>query len=176
MTQRTLAGLVSLTLALAALGDEPKVPAAKSCPSADEHITASRIGDRPLPLLAGDPVHGFKAACSLPWSRLSPNHAPLPVQECFQGTLLKLSATGLCGPGSDPLWISSRWVKTNAEPLADPKPRTACEQLQTGSYAATRDYSFDCQPVKREVPAAAAPAAPAKLPDSPSPAPADPGH
>jgi hypothetical protein len=175
--QRRVASLVTLTLAVVAQGDEPTaVPAAKSCPSADERITASRIGDRPLPLLAGDPTHGFKAACSITWSRLSPTHAAVPVQECFQGNLLKLGITGLCGPGSDPLWISSRWVKTNADPLAEAKPRAACEQLQTGSYAATRDYSFDCQPAKRELPSATAPAAPAKLPDSAPAAPAAPGH
>jgi hypothetical protein len=173
--RRGLAGLSCLTLALVARGDEPQAaPGAKSCPSADERIIDSRIGDRPLPLLAGDPVHGFRAACSVPWSRLSPNHAAVPVQECFQGNLLKLGVAGLCGPGSDPLWISSRWVRTNADPLAGAKPKAACEQLQTGSYAATRDYSFDCQPVKRELPSATAPAVPAKLPDSPASAPA--GH
>jgi hypothetical protein len=169
-------GLISLCLSLPVRADEPKaVPVAKSCPKVDERITDSRIGDRPLPLLSGDPTHGFKAACSVSWTRLSPNHAPVPVQECYQGNLLKLGATGLCGPGSDPLWVSSRWVRTNADPLADAKPRAACQQLQTGSYAATRDYTFDCQPVKRDLPSTTAPPVPAKPADASQPA-GNPGH
>ena len=177
--------LPAILLALAATGlaraDEPAGAAsATACALPHEQITGPRSGERPLPLLSGDPAHGFRTACSVPWSTLSPNRQPLPVLACFRGSLLQLPARAVCPGVSGPLWVGSRWVKTN-EPQgpavradqARSAAQASCEQLQTGAYAATRDYHYTCQPAQRDLKANPAPAEAAKAADSP-PAPAPP--
>lgn len=179
MTRWLPAILLGLSAALAARADPPAAAAsATACAVPHLAITGPRAGERPLPLLSGDPVQGFRTACSVPWSTLSPKGLPLPVLGCFQGSLLQVSATAVCPSVSGPLWVSSRWVKTTADRPpgsgAD-QSRTAaqatCEQLQTGAYAATRDYQYTCQPAERDLKVKPAPREPAKVPaDSPPPA------
>lgn len=161
MTRWLLAILLSLAATLAARADEPAPAAnATACAVPNEQVTGPRAPDRPLPLLSGDPAHGFRPACSVPWSALSPNKQALPVLSCFQGSLLQLPASAVCGRVSGPLWVSSRWVTTNADAppgrAAEPSRTTGkatCEQLQTGAYAATRDYPYSCVPAQRDLPA-----------------------
>jgi hypothetical protein len=179
--------LPAILLALAATGvaraDEPAAAAsATACAVPHEAITGPRSAERPLPLLSGDPAHGFHTACSVPWSTLSPNKQPVPVLGCFRGSLLQLPPRAVCPGVSGPLWVGSRWVKTN-EPQAPAvradQARSAaqatCEQLQTGAYAATRDYQYTCQPARRDLKANPPAAEAAKAADSaPAPAPAPP--
>lgn len=153
----------------AACADEPAAPAqAQGCLAANNRILGPRSANRPLPLLSGDAAHGFHAACAAPWSTLSPKNESLPVGDCFQGTLLRLDHVSACGLPPGPLWISSRWVVTSAELTATNK-KAACQQLETGAWAATRDLDLKCLPQEKPAakPAAAQPAAPATPPTSP---------
>jgi hypothetical protein len=127
----------------------PKAPNPDPCLMLDNRVLGPRSGDRPLPLLAGDSAHGFHPACAVPWSKLSPHNQPLAVVECvFHGSLLQVANDSACGPGTGQLWVSSRWVMTSAE-LQRPAARAAtCQQLDTGAWAGTRAYSFDCVPQK----------------------------
>jgi len=159
-----------------ARADEPPPPASPTqvCLSPNNHVLGPRSGDRPLPLLSGDPQHGFHSACSAPWSTLSPKNEALPVAECFQGSLLRLDHVSACGLPPGPLWVSSRWVITSAE-LSHATSRAAtCQQLETGSWAGTRDLNLECIPQKKPAPksdpAQPAPAAAA------APTPAPPHH
>jgi len=178
MTRALLAMLVWAVATLAARADEPAAASsATACAVPNQQIIGARAPDRPLPLLSGDPARGFRTACSVPWSALSPNKLPLPVLGCFQGSLLQLPAGAVCPRVSGPLWVSSRWVKTNAAPPqsagADPSrtaAKASCEQLQTGAYAATRDYRYSCVPAQRDLPVKPPPAAPAKAPPASPPA------
>jgi hypothetical protein len=159
MTRWLPAILVGLAASFAAHADEPAATtSATACAVPHQQITGPRAGDRPLPLLSGDPARGFRTACSVPWSTLSPQKLPLPVLGCFQGSLLQVSAAAVCPGVSGPLWVSSRWVRTTADPapgIGADKSRAAaqatCEQLQTGAYAATRDYQYTCQPSQRDL-------------------------
>jgi hypothetical protein len=169
--------LLGLAATFAARADEPATAAsATACAVPHLAITAPRSKDRPLPLLSGDPAKGFRAACSVPWSTLSPKQLPLPVLGCFQGSLLQVSAEAVCPGVSGPLWVSRRWVTTTADPPTGSahQSRTAaqatCEQLQTGAYAATRDYQYTCQPAQRDLKVKTAPTEPAKAPADSAPA------
>lgn len=161
-----------------ARADEP-VPAAApddACLSLNNRILGPRSGDRPLPLLAGDPARGLHPACAVPWSTLSPANKPLAVVGCFRGSLLQVENDSACGRGTGPLWVNSRWVTTSAE-LQQPQKRVAmCQQLETNAWAGTRDFNLDCQPRKKALSADSAPAESApKTPAAQSVPPANPG-
>lgn len=159
-----------------ARADEPPPPASPTqvCLSPNNRVLGPRSGDRPLPLLSGDPQHGFHSACSAPWSTLSPKNEALPVAECFQGSLLRLDHVSACGLPPGPLWVSSRWVITSAE-LSHATSRAAtCQQLETGSWAGTRDLNLECIPQKKPAPKSD-PAQPAPA-AAPAPTPAPPHH
>jgi hypothetical protein len=176
MTRWLSAFLLMLLACSGASAAEPAPAApAGSCAA---NVTESRIGERPLPLLQGDPAHGFRTACSVPWKILSPGGKPLPVLQCYQGSMLQLRTAAVCGSDAGPLWISTRWVKTDA-PVPKAQARAApaqasCEQLQTGAWAGTRDYSYTCSSAQRDLTPAPA-ATPAKPADA-APPPAAPGH
>ncbi|HUA87814.1 MAG TPA: hypothetical protein VL994_00165 [Steroidobacteraceae bacterium] len=120
--------------------------------------------------MTGDPAHGFHTACAAGWSTLSPKNDSLPVAACFQGGLLRLDNVSACGLPPGPVWISSRWVVTSADlnRSATVRAAPACERLETGSYAGTRDLNLDCLPQQKDAGAKPAPAA--------APAPAAPAH
>jgi hypothetical protein len=169
---------VVLAVAVPARADEPAaapaappaVPPAAACQMPNNHILGPRSADRPLPLLAGDPQHGFHAACTVPWSTLSPKNEGLPVLECFQGSLLRLDNATACGVASGPLWVSSRWVLTSADLNRTASHQAACQQLETGAWAGTRDLNLTCLPQQKgpqskadsqkTTPAGSAPSAP----------------
>jgi hypothetical protein len=146
------------TLALALLLAVPPAAAQKSTAAApgdlclvlNNRILGPRAESRPLPLLRGDPEHGFVPACSAPWSAISPNNQPLPVEDCFKGSLLRLPNNNACGQGAGKLWVGTRWVVTTAD-LAKTQERAAvCQQLETGAWAGTREFSFGCKPRSRK--------------------------
>jgi hypothetical protein len=182
MKRSLLPYLLSAACAWAAWADEPAPAADKddACLSIDNRILGPRSGDRPLPLLSGDPAHGFHPACAVAWKALSPANQPLPVVGCFHGSLLQIANTGACGQGTGPLWVSTRWVTTSAE-LAQPQKRLAmCQQLETNAWAGTRDFKVECEAHKRELnteaaPTASPPRAPSAPPASPAPQPAGAG-
>jgi len=151
-------------------------PARDACQVPDNRILGPRTLNRPLPLLAGDPSGGFHPACAVPWPTLSPDNQPLKVLACYRGNLLQVANDSACGRGTGPLWVSLRWVVTSGEARQAQPRATTCQQLQTGTYAATRDFQPDCVPqgAAREpparVPAPTSGAAPASAPAS-SPAP-----
>jgi len=124
--------------------------AALACPVPNYRVLGPRSGDRPLPLLTGDPAHGFHTACAAGWSTLSPRNDSLPVAACFQGGLLRLDNVTACGLPPGPIWVSSRWVITSADlnRPATARAAPACERLETGSYAGTRELNLDCLPQK----------------------------
>ena len=153
--------------------DQPP-PAAEhdACQVPNNLILGPRTADRPLPLLSGDAAHGFHPACTVSWTTLSPKSEPLPVVGCYRGNLLQVANDAACGGGTGRLWVSIRWVLTTGERQAAQTRATTCQQLDTGSYAATRDYG--CAPAGK-APAAASGAAPRTFPDSaPGPAAAAP--
>jgi hypothetical protein len=120
-------------------------PPASDCIAAGIWVVGPRTQGRPIPLLSGDSVHGFKPACTLPWSAINPKNAPLAITACFRGVLLQIDTDAVCGAGKGRLWISSRWVVTTAKPA--PKDNAAgCRQLQTDAYAATRTLPAPCVP------------------------------
>lgn len=167
-----LAALVSAATSPGAPAAEPAAadkPAA--CLLLNHSILGPRSGGRPLPLLAGDPVHGFRPACSVHWSTLSPHNQALPIIDCYQGSLLRVANDAACGRDTGPLWVSTRWVLTSADKLR-PQTRTAtCQHLETGALAATRDFEPDCVPQEKGPPSKAAPGQ--KVPAQPA-APATP--
>lgn len=149
-----------------------------ACLMLNNRVLGPRSGDRPLPLLSGDPARGFRAACTVPWSRLSPKNQALPVVNCFRGNLLQLANDTACGNDTGPLWVSARWVVTSAELQHHDKQVAVCQQLETSAWAGTRDFSFGCELRKKELPVAPASAkgaAPA-VDEPPKPAAADPEH
>jgi hypothetical protein len=122
-----------------------------ACQRPDNRVLGPRTSDRPLPLLSGDAARGFHPACTVAWRTLSPRNEALPVTACFRGSLLQIPNDSACGSGTGPLWVSSRWVMTSAE-LDRPAARAAtCQQLDTGAWAGTRAFDFDCVPQKREL-------------------------
>ena len=153
--------------------DEPVAAAAAkptaACQMANNRILGPRSADRPLPLLAGDPRHGFHAACAVPWSTLSPRNEGLPVLECFQGSLLRLDNSSACGVTTGPLWVGSRWVLTSADLNRTANRAATCQQLETGAWAGTRDLNLDCIPQKKGPDAKPAAAAPAPVAGTPPP-------
>jgi hypothetical protein len=167
------------TLAAAQLraAEPPRAHAGDGCLMLNNRVLGPRKGDRPLPLLSGDPTHGLHPACTVPWSALSPHNQALPVTDCFRRSLLKVANDSACGSGTGPLWVDARWVVTSAD-LRKPLIHAAtCEQLETGTWAGTRAFSFDCVPRKKALhpetasPAAASPAAasPAAAPPAAAP-------
>jgi hypothetical protein len=96
--------------------------------------------------MSGDAVHGFRPACTLPWSAISPKNEPLAVAACFRGGLMQLEIDAVCGVGKGRVWVSSRWVVTTAELAAHKDKAAGCQQLQTGAYAATRGLPPPCTP------------------------------
>jgi hypothetical protein len=157
--KRWLPVLLGVAMAPGMPADEPAPPLQHdACQVPDNRILGPRTLSRPVPLLAGDPTGGFHPACAVPWATLSPNNQPLAVVGCYRGNLLQVANDSACGRGTGPLWVSLRWVVTSGEARQAPPPTTACQQLETGSYAATRDFQPECAPQS------AAPARPARAP------------
>lgn len=168
MRQYLAMALLGAASLRAAEADEPApapAPQPQACLMANNRILGPRSGDRPLPLVSGDPVHGFHAACAVPWSTLSPKNEALPVAACFQGSLLRLDHVSACGVADGPLWVSSRWVITSADLNRATSKAATCQQLETGAWAGTRDFNLECIPQKKTNPKAdSEPAAPAAGP------------
>ncbi len=133
--------------------DEPTQAANDVCRVPDNRITGPRSAGRPFPLYTRDPTGRIHLACTVSWSTLSPTNESLSVVGCFSGSLLQVENDSACGPGIGPLWVSTRWVVTSGEvppPPNPPKPVAICQELETGAYAASRDYKPDCKPRKTE--------------------------
>jgi hypothetical protein len=157
-----------LLIAIASAASSPGVAADEPapvnkpavCALLGHRILGPRSDQRPLPLSAGSAARGFRPACSVSWSVLSPNNQPLKIVDCFNRSLLQVANNAACGADTGPLWVNARWVVTTAD-KQHPASRTAtCQQLETSALAATRELALDCVPKKR-TPAAAAPASPA---------------
>jgi hypothetical protein len=125
----------------------PATPAAATpgCGVANLRIVGPRTKDRPLPLMSGDGAHGFKPACRVSWTVLSPNHEPLSVEACYRDSLLQIANDTACGASRAKLWVSARWVITSAGP-ASQDAKVVCQQLETGAYAGTRALKPPCVP------------------------------
>lgn len=131
---------------------------APGCAAANLRIVGPRTKDRPLPLLSGDGTRGFRPACSVPWTVLSPNDAPLPVEACYRDNLLQIADDRVCGASKGKLWVSARWVRTSAARESEDANVVVCQQLETGAYAATRSLKPPCVPGNPPpAPSAAAP-------------------
>jgi hypothetical protein len=146
--KRWLLGALAAGIPLGVAADEPSAPAKDdACLILNNRVIGPRTADRPLPLLAGDPAHGFRPACSVPWSTLSPKNQALAVVGCFRGSLLQVANDAACGRGTGPLWVSSRWVVTSAEQQQQqPQKQVAvCQQLETHAWAGTRDFPSGCE-------------------------------
>ena len=183
MTGRVLLMLCGALAAPLATADErPQTPPADACLRLDNRVLGPRTHDRPLPLLSGDVAHGFHPACTVSWRALSPRNEPLPVTDCFHGSLLQIANDSACGSGTGLLWVSRRWVMTSADLSKPAAHAAACQQLDTGAWAGTRAFDFDCVPQRKALepgqpppgPRAAASAQPAASsrgqPSAPSPA------
>ena len=154
--------LLAVAMVPGAWAGEP-APARPSdaCLALNNRILGPRAPDRLLPLLSGDPTKGFHAACAVPWSKLSPANHPLPVTDCYRGSLLQVVGDAACGGQTGPLWINTRWVVTSAELQDTHAHAVVCQQLETGAWAGTRDLQLDCVPQKKELSLESAPPAPA---------------
>jgi len=159
-----------------ASADQPPSPSTgqNACRVPDNRVLGPRMSERPLPLLSGDAAHGFRPACTVPWSTLSPDKQSLPVVGCYQDNLLQLANDAACGPGTGRLWVSIRWVRTSGEQQrAQSTPTATCQRLETGTYAATRDFpATPCTPPGTAPDGdanAARPAATAAAPSLPTP-------
>jgi hypothetical protein len=150
MKRWLLLALLGAATALGIRADEPAQADKDACLVLDNRILGPRSAERLLPLLAGDPTRGFRPACTVPWSTLSPKNQPLSVLRCFRGSLLQVANEAACGPGTGPLWVSTRWVMTSADHPRPPKPVATCQQLETGAFAASRDYRPECVARKKE--------------------------
>jgi hypothetical protein len=171
MIRWLLPALLAGAMAPAALADQPAGAASSdACLVLNNRVIGPRVPDRPLPLLSGDPTHGFHAACTVPWSKLSPTNHPLPVTNCYQGSLLQVENDAACGRQTGPLWISSRWVVTSAELEDSHAHAVVCQQLETGAWAGTRDLKLDCVPQKKELSLEPTQAAPPAKTSTASPA------
>jgi hypothetical protein len=170
MKRWLLVALVSTVASPGVPADEP-AHADKTgvCLAPDNRILGPRSEDRPLPLLAGSPAHGFRPACSVLWSALSPNNQPLRIVGCFQGGLLQVANDVACGADTGPLWVSTRWVVTSADKQRTPSRAATCQHLETGALAATRE--FGCVQEKKDLAPKPEPIqrAPANSHPSPSP-------
>ena len=167
MSRWLMLALLAAALTPGAWADEPAAAAsADVCLVLNNRIIGPRAPDRLLPLLSGDPAHGFHAACAAPWSKLSPTNRALPVTDCYRGSLLQVANDAACDRQTGPLWINRRWVVTSAE-LQDTHAHAAlCQQLETGAWAGTRDLQLDCVPQKKEL--KLEPASPARAPPQPT--------
>src|SRR5271170_3641760 len=95
-----------LLIALASAAASPGVPADEPPPAdkpavclmLNDRILGPRSDGRPLPLSAGTAARGFRPACSVPWSTLSPNNQPLKILDCFHSSLLQIANNAACGP------------------------------------------------------------------------------
>jgi hypothetical protein len=175
MSRRVLFTLLATAAVHGAWADEPaQAPKLKLCSVLNNRILGPRTADLPLPLLQGDPMHGLRAACAVPWSTLSPGNHALAVMDCYQDSLLQLANDAACGRGTGPLWISSRWVVTSAELQQAHADPALCQRLDTEAWAGTRDFPLTCRPESKEfeVQPKAAPESPASPPPPPSAAPA----
>jgi hypothetical protein len=168
-----LTSAVALPAALPA--EEPATAAPSICQIPNNLILGPRTSDRPLPLLAGDAMHGFRPACTVAWTKLSPNSQPLAVRACYQDNLLQIENDGACGTGTGPLWVSFRWVKTSGEKQLKSRS-VVCQRLDTGTYAATRNFPSGCVPPGKAAPPDATPRglAPSSTASSAAPGPASP--
>jgi hypothetical protein len=169
----SLAAFIVCTAGACCAWADPPVapPAGDVCKVSDNVITGANTHGGALPLYHGDPAHP-KIACVVSWSALSPDGRPLSVQGCFEGKLLQLPNDSACGGHTGPLWVERRWVVTRADkpPVADAK--ASCQQLDTSTVAATRDFRPECLAEKSadhpKTSGAAKTSAP--LPDAASPA------
>ena len=143
-------GLI-MALPSARAGDPPPAPADDACLMLNNRILGPRTESRPLPLMRGDATHGFTPACSVPWSTLSPKNEPLAVEACFRGSLLQVANDSACGAGSGRLWVGTRWVITSADLAKNAEHAAVCQQLETGAWAGTRAFSFECKPRARDL-------------------------
>ena len=161
MKKSLLALLIAATPAGVPADEPTPPPEHDACRVPDNRILGPRTLNRPLPLLAGDPTDGFHPACAVPWATLSPNNQPLAVVGCYRGNLLQVANDSACGRGTGPLWVSLRWVVTSGEARQAQSRATTCQRLETGTYAATRDFQPDCVPqgTTPRQPAGAAPTA-----------------
>ncbi len=153
--------------------DPKAAPKDGGCLMLNDRILGPRTENRPLPLLRGDPEHGFTPACAAMWNVLSPNNQPLPVEACFHGSLLQVPNDSACGPKTGKLWIGTRWVITTVDLVQGTDHAAVCQQLETGAWAGTRAFSFECKPKTRELSDGTPGDKPAAVPPSPS-APAKP--
>jgi hypothetical protein len=153
-TKLAIATLCTLVSGAARGGPPTAPPAADLCKVPNNQITGPNTHGHALPLLRGDPAHP-KVACLASWEVLSPDNRPLPVQACFEGKLLQLPSSSVCGHDKAPLWVERRWVVTSADKtvvLASAK--TSCQELDTSTVAATRDFHPECTASKTSAPAA----------------------
>lgn len=166
---RMLLALLGMVAVCSAYAAEPPARGTDACMMLNNRVLGPRTKDRPLPLMVRDDAQAFHYACSAKWSALSPKNAPLPVLECFHGTLLQIAEGSACGNETRSLWVSTRWVLTSAD-LQQPVNRIAvCQQLETGAWAGTRDFSVECA---QRAGAAADSHAPSKAPVTGAVAPA----
>jgi len=126
-------------------------PPADDCFMLNNRVLGPRTENRPLPLMKGDAARGFAPACAVAWSVLSPKNDALPVEACYRGSLLQLPNDSACGPGTGKLWIGTRWVVTTADLSKGNERAAVCQQLETGAWAGTRAFSFECKPRSREL-------------------------
>jgi hypothetical protein len=165
MRRWLLLALASSAAVLAVRADEPpQADKADACLMLNNRILGPRAADRPLPLLSGDSTRGFRPACAVPWSTLSPKNQSLPIVGCFHGSLLQVANDTVCGKGTGPLWVSARWVVTSADLEHREKLLAVCQQLETGAWAGTRDFNLDCKPRKKESKPSTPPPAPSRGP------------
>ncbi len=152
MRRWLLLALASSAAVLAVRADEPpQADKDDACLMLNNRILGPHAPDRPLPLLSRDSTRGFRAACAVPWSTLSPRNQSLPIVGCFHGNLLQVANDTACGTVTGPLWVSARWVVTSADLEHREKLAAVCQQLETGAWAGTRDFKLDCKPRKKEL-------------------------
>ena len=123
-------------------------PAAEPGCAAGRTIVGARTRDRPIPLMSGDAASGFRPACAVRWSVLSPHDEPLRVAACFKDICLQIDNETACGGGKGKLWIPARWVITAGAPEPANQPAVACQRLETGLYAGSRGLNPTCVPSK----------------------------
>jgi len=140
--------VLAAALHAAAAADPPAAPPPKLCAVLNNRILGPRSADRPLPLLQGHPP-ALRTACVVSWRTLSPGNQPLAVTDCYQDSLLQVADAAACGTATGPLWVSSRWVVTSAE-LQAGAHSPACQLLETGAWAGTRDFEVACKPQPRD--------------------------
>ncbi len=162
MKRWLLIALASAAASSGVAGDEPAAgnkPAV--CPMLNQRILGPHSEQRLLPLSAGSAARGFRPACAVRWSTLSPNNQPLKIVGCFGTSLLQVANDTACGPDTGPLWVDRRWVVITVDTQQPASRAATCQQLETSAVAATRELALDCVPKKRTPPDADSRAAPA---------------